>query len=148
MRMKYSQGLFDIKNRYTDILKQFENEKYGKGLLESWEIPLDEKEQIEEEKEVLHFLLSCDGNLAHGTKAIKPSLEAANRCFHRYLKLLNDVDGCDAKNVKTYPDKLVQREYNTCRHYLFQFSLPAWYEKLPNEVLTYEEKHQKRNEGK
>ena len=146
--MKYLDGLFDMKNRYKDILRQFDNERYGEYTLTSWGIKMEEKEQIEEEKEVLHFLLSCEGNLAHGTKAIKPSIEAANRCFHRYLKLLNDVDGCDAKNVKTYPDKLVQREYNTCRHYLFQFSLPAWYEKLPSEVLTYEEKYNQRKETK
>lgn len=141
MKMKYFQGIADIKNHYDDILRQFGNEKYGHGLLETWNIGLDEKEDILEEREMLRYLVGCETMIVHEENAKKPTIEIVNRCFHRHLEFLKEIFYIYEQNVNQYNDKLIQREYKTCRHYLFQFSLPAWYEKLPDEILTFQNKY-------
>lgn len=142
--MKFFQGIADIKNHLVDVLKHFDDEKWGKGLLETWGIAWSEqeKEMIAEELEVVRYLLACQGGIAHGHhNAKKPSIELVNRCFNRHLQFLETIHGCHQWNVNKHHSKLVQKEYKTCRHYLFKFSCPAWVEKLPDEIPTLKNKY-------
>lgn len=139
--MKYFQALADIRNHYDDVLKHMDEPKFGHFFLESWEIDAKEKEKIIEEKEALRYLTSCHLMLAGDENAKKPTVEVVNRCLNRHMKYLEKIHKCDQKTVKTHPSKFIQKEYKACKHYLFQFSLPAWYEKMPNEVLTFENKY-------
>lgn len=141
MHLKFFQGVADIKNHYDDILKQFERGEYGLSLLETWNIGMNDKEDIVEEREFLRYLLGCQSMIVREENAKKPTIEVVNRSFHRHLSFLKEVFGIHEYNVNKYPDKLIQREYKACRHYLFQFSLPAWYAKLPHEILTFQNKY-------
>lgn len=145
--MKYFQGIADIKNHYEDIIRNFESiselevENYASRLLDSWGINLDEKELILEEIEVLSYLLACQLNIATKINAVKPSIELVNRCFKRHLKFLEEIHNCHQWNVNKHRSKLIIREYNTCTHYLFKFTQKGWVDKLPNEILTFENKY-------
>lgn len=139
--MKYFQGLADIRNHYDEILKHYDNPKWGTDMLVSWGINVSEKELIKEEREVLRYLIGCQRNLVFGENSKKPRLDVVQRCFNRHLDFLDKIHGCRADNANKHRNELVRKQYKTCRHYLFQFSLPAWYEKLPIEILTFENKY-------
>ncbi|PGP14587.1 hypothetical protein COA01_29985 [Bacillus cereus] len=141
MHLKYFQAIADIQNRYDEILNHFDNEKWGHDLLLTWGIELSEKENIIEEREVLRYLIGCRHMFVHKTNVTKPSLHVVQRCFHRYLSFLEKVHRCHAYNVNHHSSIIVRKKYKACRYYLFKFSLPAWYEKLPNEILTFENKY-------
>lgn len=141
MRLKYFQTLADIRNHYNDVLRNFDNPAWGHGLLESWGIELNEKPQLEEEMEALRYLVGLQTMLVSVSNAKKPSKEVVRRCLNRHLAFLDKIHHCNASNVNNHKSKLIQTEYKACRHYLFQFSLMAWYEKLPNEILTFENKY-------
>jgi hypothetical protein len=144
--MKYFQGIADIGNHYEDILRQLKNKGYGHLLLRTWDIdPLTEEANLKEENDVIQYLLDCQLGFAHDETSHKPTLEAVNRTFTRQLHHLEKIQRCHAYNVNKHPSKLTRREYKACRHYLFKFSLPAWYDKLPEKILTLEEKHANRN---
>lgn len=143
MHMKYFQAIGRIIDHYDDILREWDRSKYGHLLLETWgiEITSKEKELIIEEREVLRYLMGCQLSLVRDTNSKKPKLEIAKRCFNRHLTFLEKIHSCHAYNVNKYKSKLVQKEYKACKHYLFKFSLPAWYEKLPEEILTFENQY-------
>lgn len=152
MHMKYFQGIADVQRHYAEILSKFRDIDAPEGereimrlgalaFLESWNISLDEREEIEEEHEVLRYLLGCQTRLVRGQNAKKPTLEAVERCFNRHILFLNVIFRVDDYNVNKYPNPLIRKQFKTCRHYLFKFSLPAWYEKLPAEILTFENKY-------
>jgi len=141
LKMKYFQAIADIRNHYDDILWHFENPKFGHMLLDTWGINLKEIEEIKEEREALRYLLDCQLMMAKKENSKKPSVEIANRCFNRHLAFLEKIHGCHAYNVNQHRSTLVQKQYKGCRHYLFKFSLPAWYAKLPEEILTFEKKY-------
>ncbi|AFV21901.1 hypothetical protein BTB_502p05960 (plasmid) [Bacillus thuringiensis Bt407] len=141
VHVKYFQAIADIQNHYDDILRQFEKPKFGHSLLESWGIKLSEKEAIMEERDVLKYLIGCRLGVVRNKSVQKPAIEVVQRCFKRYLVFLEMVFKCNAHNVNKHPYKSIQKQYKACRHYLFKFSLPAWYEKLPNEILTLQEKY-------
>lgn len=143
MKMKYFQPLADIRNHYDDIVHHFNDSKYGLSLLETWGIELKDKEDILEEREVLRYLVGCQIMLVHDYNAKKPSIALVERTLNRQLSFLEDIHNCNAYNVNKHRSKLIQKRYKACRHYLFKFSLPAWYEKLPNEILTFENKYPK-----
>ncbi|WCK57176.1 hypothetical protein PP175_28730 (plasmid) [Aneurinibacillus sp. Ricciae_BoGa-3] len=139
--MKYFQALADIRNHYDDILRYFDSTKFGHQLLETLGIKHTEEDFILEEREVLRYLIGCQHMFVHDANATKPSLDVVERCFNRHLWFLENIHQCNAYNVNKHPSKLIQNQYKACRHYLFQFSLPAWYKKLPNEILTIDKKH-------
>jgi hypothetical protein len=139
--MKYFQAIADIRNHYDDILPKFKNQKYGHVFLESWGIKPTEEDLIIEEREVLRYLIGCQLSIVSETNSKKPSIEAVQRCFNRQLLYLEKVHKCHTYNVNKHPSKLIQKQYKACRHYLFKFSLPAWYDKLPDEILTFENKY-------
>lgn len=152
MHMKYFQGIADIQRHYAEILTRFkyldapdgEEELMKLGalaLLESWDVSLNEREEIEEEHEVLRYLLGCQLGIVSGRNAKKPSLAVVERCFNRQIVFMNKIFRVDDYNVNKYPNPLIKKQFKTCRHYLFKFSLPAWYEKLPTEILTFENKY-------
>jgi hypothetical protein len=141
MHVKYFQPLADIRKHYDDILRNFDNPKWGHLLLETWGIKLMDKEDLVEEREVLRYLVGCNRMLVQDHNAKKPTLDAAERCFNRHLVYLEEIHSCHAYNVNKHSSILIQKEYKACRHYLFQFSLNTWYEKLPNEILTFENKY-------
>lgn len=141
MKMKYFQAIADIRNHYDDMCHYFDNEQWGYQLLETWEVSPTEKDAIMEEREVLRYLIGCQHMLVSDENAKKPTLDMVQRCFYRHLSFLEKIHHCHAYNVNKHSSKFIQKEYKACRHYLFQFSLPAWYEKLPDEILTFENKH-------
>lgn len=141
MHMKYFQAIADIENHYKEILRAMKDERYGHGLLETWGIKPEEEELILEELEVLRYLIACQLGISSKKTTVKPSLEVVNRLFNRHLTFLEDVHNCHAYNVSKYPSSLVRKEYKACRHYLFKFSLPAWYRVLPESIPNYEEKY-------
>jgi hypothetical protein len=141
MHMKYFQAIADIQNHYDEILRQCDNLKWGKELLGTWGISLTDKENIIEERKVLRYLIGCQHMLVRGMNAKKPSLNVVQRCFERHLSYLERIHDCHAYNVNNHSSKIIQKEYKACRHYLFKFSLTAWYDKLPNEILTFENKY-------
>lgn len=142
MKVKYFQAIADIERHYDDIVKQFNPElKYGLMLLETWDITVGDKENILEEREVLRYLIACQYGFTQKENVKKPSLEVVNRCFNRQLSFLEKIHKCHAYNVNRHHCPISRKEYKACRHYLFQFSLPAWYAKLPDEILSFENKY-------
>lgn len=138
MNMKYLQPLANIHSHYDMIVTSMDDTNYGHMLLETWDIAIEDKEDILEEREALRYLISCKGMIAHETNVSKPTLEVVERCFKRQLDFIEKHKGCHCYNVNKHKSALVRKEYKACRHYLFQFSLPAWYAKLPDEVLTFD----------
>ncbi|ADO59697.1 hypothetical protein [Paenibacillus polymyxa] len=141
MHMKYFQAIADIRNHYDEMLKYFEEPRWGHLMLEARGIELSEKELLIEEREVLRYLIGCQHCFVREKNATKPSLDVVQRCFKRQLSYLERIHGCHAYNVNKHTNKLIQKNYKACRHYLFKFSLPAWYAKLPEEILTIENKY-------
>ena len=141
MHMKYFQSLADIERHYDDILVNIEKPKYGHPLLETWNIDPSEKLVLIEEREALRYLLACQNMMARGENAKKPEIEVVNRCLTRHLAFLEHIHGVHAYNVNQHRLKTVTKQYKACRHYLFKFSLPAWVRKMPEEVLSFENKY-------
>lgn len=141
--MKYLQGITDIESHYDDILYNIDNPSPISGylLLETWDIDYKDKELFIEEREVLRYLIGCQLGIVHDNNALKPSHEVVHRCFERQLAYLEKIHKIHAYNVNKHKNKIARRKYKACRHYLFKFSLQAWYEKLPNEILTFENKY-------
>lgn len=145
MHIKYLQPIFEIERHYDDIIRNIDRPKYGHLLLETWEIDSQDetvRKEIIEEKEALRYLLACQGMIARGDKnAKKPDIAVMNRCLERHLRFLETIHDCHAYNVNKHRLSNVSKQYKACRHYLFKFSLPAWYEKMPEEVLTFDNKY-------
>lgn len=141
MNMKYFQALADIQRHCDDILMHYENTRFGHRLLETWGVKLEDIEEIKEEREALRFLLDCQLMVARKVNSQKPSIDVVNRCFNRHLAFLEKIHHCHAYNVNQHRNPLVKKQYKACRHYLFKFSLPAWYAKLPEEILSFENKY-------
>lgn len=141
MHMKYLQGLADMRHHYECIMQNMSNTNHGHLLLETWNINPCDKDELEEEQEALRYLIGCQTGLVHDTNAIKPSVQTINRCFERHLDFLHTIHDCHTFNHNKHRSKIIQEEYNACRHYIFKFSLPAWVEKIPDEILTFENKY-------
>ncbi|WPS85642.1 hypothetical protein SMD22_00860 (plasmid) [Brevibacillus halotolerans] len=146
MKMKYFQSIAEILNHYDEILQRFDKIPWGHMLLDTWGIKVTEKERekLIEEREVLRYLIGCELMLVNdenGENAKKPSLHVVQRCFQRHLDFLEKIHRCHAYNVNKHPNVKTRKEYKACRYYLFKFSLSAWYEKLPNEILTFQNKY-------
>lgn len=139
MKMKYFQAIADIRNHYDEILKSAKRSKrFDWILLETWNVAPEDIPALQEERDALTYLIACQHTFASDKNAIKPSLELVNRLFNRHLAYLDDIFNCNASNFKEYDLPAVRKEYEACKHYLFQFSLPAWYAKLPDEISVFE----------
>lgn len=138
MNVKYFQPLAHILSHYNMIMTNMEDTTYGHMFLKTWGISVEDREDILEEREVLRYLVDCKTEIADETNVKKPSLEAVRRCFNRHLAFIEKHKGCHKYNVNKHKSVLVRKEYKACRHYLFQFSLPAWYAKLPDEIVTFD----------
>lgn len=142
MQMRYFNEISYIQNHYDSILENAEaNEKRNWSLLKTWNIFPEDIEDIREERKVLSYLLACRLSMAREETAVKPEREVVERLFNRQLAFLERIHRCHAYNVNKHRNPLVRKKYKACRHYLFKFSLPAWYEKLPAEILTFDEKY-------
>ncbi|AJD93516.1 hypothetical protein JMA_41990 (plasmid) [Jeotgalibacillus malaysiensis] len=142
MHMKYFQSIAQMEKHYVEILSQFdEKRKHGLSLLESWNIFPKDKEDIIEEREALRYLVGCQIGVVREQNAVKPKVEVIERCLTRHIYFLESTFGLTDENVNKSTDIISKKEFKACRHYLFKLSLPAWYEALPAEILTFENKH-------
>jgi hypothetical protein len=144
MHIKYFQPIADINYHYEDALRHYDDSnfgQYGHMLLKTWGLNETDEKDLIEEREVLEYLLACRLTIARHKSAKKPSLKVVERLFNRHLVYLEKIHKCDAYNVNKHRSKNIQKQYKACRHYLFKFSLPAWYDKLPNVIPTFEEKY-------
>lgn len=142
MHMRFFNEIAYIQNHYDDILTNAEaNGERNWMLLETWGIFPKDIEDIREERKVLSYLLACQLSMAREETAVKPELEIVERLFTRQLAFLERIHGIHAYNVNKHRNPMTRKKYKACRHYLFKFSLPAWYEKLPATILTFEEKY-------
>jgi hypothetical protein len=141
MHVKYFQPLADIKYHYDEVIKGLNrSSKYADMLLATWGVKPEDESHILEEYEVLRYLLACQHMFAFDANVYKPPIYVVERLFNRHLGFLETVRDCHAYNVNKHSSKRTQKEYKACRHYLFKFSLPAWYQKMPDVVLTYQNK--------
>lgn len=140
MHMKYFESIAQIHKHYGEIVVQFDK-KHGLSLLESWGIFPKDKEDIIEEKEALRYLVGCQTGLVREENAKKPDVKVVERCLIRHIDFLESTFGLTDANVNKSTDILSKKEFKACRHYLFKFSLPAWYDALPDEILTFENKY-------
>lgn len=152
MHVKYFQSVADIKNYYREILEIhddirgiYQNQQMQDVVVRVRAGEFKDKEELIEEYEAIRYLVSCRLMFAHDENAYKPSVEVMNRCLNRYLDYLNRLFNCNQDTFRGYEDKIIQKRYKACRHYLFQFSLPAWYEKLPPVVLSIANKYPDKN---
>lgn len=144
MHVKYFQPLADIERHYETILMHMDRGSgLGKKILETWGIDISEQELIKEEIGVLRYLIACQSMLSYHEDAIKPTIEVANRCFNRHIKFIENITGCNQYTASKIKSKLIRKEYKACRHYIFKFSLKAWYDNLPDAVQTYSNKYSK-----
>lgn len=142
MHMRFFNELFYIQNHYDNILTNAEMDgERNWSLLETWNIRPEDIEDIREERKVLSYLLACKLSIAREEKAVKPELAIVERLFNRQLMFLENVHGIHAYNANKHRNPMTRKKYKACRHYLFKFSLPAWVEKLPAEILTFDEKY-------
>lgn len=150
MQMKYFQGVADIHNYYHEILWTMDidgiDKRYLDVMLKVREVQEGEMSDFMEEYEAITYLVCCRLEMAYKEvgNLRKPSVEVMNRCLNRYLKYIDKVHHCRADNYRQHVSKHMRNSYLAARHYLFKFSLPAWYAKLPDEILTYENKWRKK----
>lgn len=146
MKLKFSNSLDDIHRHYQEIDRELGRGERGASLLDSWGIDVDNPEQlaqIKREQEALRYLTSCNVMLAHGEDALKPDMEDLESAFNRHLTFLGEIFNCHLANWRNEPNRLVKGEYEACRHYLSQLTLPAWTQSLPERVYCYPNKHPK-----
>lgn len=162
MKVKYLQPLADIRKRYENFFlqKKYFNDLYkdklsvkeiNKYLSSNYELVTEDEDIIKEEYLALCYLINLRygfvSNRSYYTEEVmlnKPTNECIERTFKRHLFFLDEYLGCNEDNYKKYDLKIVQKEFLACKHYLFQFSLPAWVEKLPNELkpLDFEDEEE------
>lgn len=137
MRLKYLQALSNISDHLDNILNEFTNNStYGAKLLRHWDIGPDNFDDIKEEKEAIRYLIGCQHGVVHHENTTKPSVEVFKRLFTRELHYLGKVYSCNKYNYRHHNSDLIQKRYLACNHYLQQVSIPEWYAKLPDEILS------------
>lgn len=147
-RIKHFNQIASIKNHLEDVVRQMKKTStmsnitdWGWGITEK-----DTKEMIKEEILVCKYLIAYQLGIANGEQNIqKPTLEVVERCFNRHLVFLQEtfkITPTSKIPSTSYMNESL-KEAKCCKHYLFQFRLPAWFDKLPAEILTYENKYNK-----
>lgn len=152
--MKYYNQLAEIKRHLRKVLDYIEHldsvsthvsKRYMKTTLEAWNINLSEKEQIEKELKAVEYLISCDMGISIIDDNLqKPELMDAERCFKRHLSFIENVLDFDKKKKEKVEDSVyeyVLKEYLACEHYIEKFSDKSWYSKLPDEILSFQNRY-------
>lgn len=144
--MKYFQSLADIRNEYDDVLEKMEdNGKVEQLYLGLKGLTLDDKPLLEEEREVLHYLIACQHGVNFGKGEVRrPTVEVVNRCFNRHLADLEDVYGITYANVNKFGNPMIEKQFKACHHYLFKFSLTGWVLRMPMKIESFEDKYAKK----
>lgn len=149
MHVKYFQSIASIGNHYED---HFYNKRFYEE--EGWEFTrlstkghmwgVDDDVLMREWK-ALEYLKCLQHGFALGEKEnlLKPSPEVISDALNRHLDHIDKVFNCNADTYKKCPHKRVIKEYLACRHYLFKFTLQGWYDRLPDVLLTFENKYPK-----
>lgn len=154
MQMRYFQQLWQITHQYeewVEIYESAQNPNENESLVRYNQIRLKHAEQYigpyhetKEEYEAVRYLANLRLGIAHDNRAVKPDTEIINRALKRYLTYLEDVHGVVRNTKRTDHNSLALKEMKCCYYYLFKFSLPAWVEKLPPYIPTFEEKHERK----
>lgn len=152
--MKYYNQLAEIKRHLKKVLEYIEHldsgsthvsKRHMRTTLEAWNIKLSEKEQIEKELKVVEYLISCDMGISIIEDNLqKPELMDADRCFKRHLSFIKNVLDFDKEKREKVEDSVyeyVLKEYLACEHYIEKFSDSTWYAKLPDEILSFQNKY-------
>lgn len=148
MKMRFFNEIAYICDHYDKIIANAEaNGERNWMLLDTWGVQPSDIDDIREERDVLLYLWACQLSMAREKTAVKPELEVVERLFTRQLAFLERIHRVHAYNVNKHSNPMIRRKYKACRHYLFKFSLPAWYEKLPAKILTFEEKYGYKTQG-
>lgn len=159
--IKHFQTLADIRNNYALLLRfethqdEMRTEDVAKfERLCSYEVdklrfdktltPEQAFAQARQESAVFDYLLSVENNLARGeTDNVRPGADYAIRVFQLWIDRLRDITGAtDESQLAKHP--LFKKQYEACKHYRFQFSLPGWVNKMPESVPAFATKHGKR----
>lgn len=147
MKMKYFNQLSDMERTLqmlVYVIKRAEEDPSDVNLsiMDAYGVTPSDKNNILEEIDAISYLISCQTMIArrNDQNDVKPSIEVANRAFNRVIEQLSSTHRQEDNGKPVFRTNVAQKEYDACKHYLFQFSLPAWYEKLPSEVLTFNNK--------
>lgn len=146
--MKYFQSICRMKDHFQEAINDLQRKN---GRFEQVKELYNENniDELEEELLALKYLRSLQFGLAHHEKEnlIKPTVDVMNRCLNRYLQYIEKVFGVKQNTLKEKRERFpfTVKEYQACKHYLFQFTKRIWYEKLPEEILTFENKYGKRS---
>lgn len=128
MRLRHVQSLQDMLNFYDKVIQVYDSGYDAEPLLlHSWGLTGVSKSMLREERLVVVYLL----NINNHSRGRKPDKEVALRSFTRYLTFLQKTNSVDDFTISKYRGKSVYKKYKACTHYLFKFSLPAWYRDLP-----------------
>lgn len=149
MQMRFFNQIGDIMRRYQDLQEQLTDDEFGHFFLGSWGITKDDPkkaekvEQLQKEHAAITYLYSCKLEMSHDSDedAIKPDMAILESVFERHLAYIARVHDCTKDNWRKHRFKGISKEYEACRHYLFQLSLPAWVDKLPDVVPTFDHKY-------
>lgn len=140
MNFKYLQPVAEVSQWFDRVLEESETPR-GMSLLDTWGITETDLPAIREEAEAMRYVHLLRLELAREKGAHKPTVDLVNRALERHLAFLNKIHGVNKDTFRKSNAKLAVKRYIACRHYLFKFSLPAWYVKLPDYIPTFEEKY-------
>lgn len=161
--IKHFQTLADIRNNYAfllrfeahqDAMRAEDTAKFER--LCSYELdklrfdanltPEQAFAQARQESAVFDYLLSVENHLARGENdAVRPDADYAIAVFQLWIDRLRDITGAPDERTLAR-DPFFKKQYEACKHYRFQFSLPGWVNKMPASVPTYASKHNKQEE--
>lgn len=127
--------------------------------MECYKLTLEDKPTVVADLEVVKYLLNCRRGYVINTRIAekagvlgqnKPTVEQVNKTFDSYLEHI--TDNWEKVNRTVLCDRNIElwhkKRFACVRHYKFQFSLPAWYKKMPVRIPTSDEKWGKvTNEG-
>lgn len=146
MQMRFFNQLSDIMRRYEDLEFNLSDTEFGYMSLASWGIKKDDPEKTEKlalirkEHAAITYLFNCRLETARETDSIKPDMANLESALNRHLAYIEKVHGCNKDTWRKHRLKNVSKQYEACRHYLFQLSLPAWVDKLPTVIPVFENK--------
>lgn len=146
VKMKYFQGLADISRFLERVIEDKTVERRHvplNSLSKHWGYGDVTLEEVQADLDAVKYIFHLHRGLAfHDTGKHKPTQERVKVAFERVLIYIESVQGVHAYNVnKKGTNPIVKKEYLACRHYIFKFSLQAWYDKLPDYVQSFDEKY-------
>lgn len=144
--MKYFQSICEIENHLLEVIKELQNKSKKYEHLEELynENNIDE---IQKELLAIKYLKNLQFGLGYHEKEnlIKPEVDVINNCLNRHLFYIEKIFGVKQDNLKEKNHKFptIVKRYKACKYYLFEFTKKIWYEKLPYEILSYNNKYKK-----